>query len=446
MFDALFHPNADIGQEQPSSLRWVPPNESDGAAKRCTHIVIGEEQPGGQWHVMDKSILTLSLSNWLELPLFSFKDWKQAKGKSVIDEKMPDFYPPKELASLRAAAGDIAEYYTEYVKRMDLSENFKNGLTVEKVSMKRNLSVRKDKQGKSETTSNATEQQASLTEGKKCCIPSRCRKERFSEDNGVVCPLIDETYRWTVKSKRLHVDADNAKEEIHIQAKKLVLAGGLGAPMKLGVAGEDRDYVLTLKTFRERLREIKERQGKVLIVGAGMSGADTVLLCLREGIPCYHAFKQKPNDPGLMLAGMEPGLYQEYYHVSALMKRTKTSPLYTPLGQHVVDEFKENGNCLLKNLENGEPVTISVTAVVVMIGYCTNLDYLPEEVRAHLYTDPAHPVHNKKNPLDVDLFSFKSEVFPNLYALGPLTGDNFVRFVFGSGLGCAQNILYKSSN
>ena len=432
LFDALFHPDADIGKEQPSALKWIGP--TDGRSK-CSHLVIGEEKPGGQWHVMDKSILTLSLSNWLELPIFSFKEWKKEKGRSLIDEKMPDFYPPRGYADMRAMAGDVAEYYVRYVERMDLKDNFMNGLTVEKVEMKRKCPLA-SKMGTPELSTTVTDQ--------KCKY--KCKNEKpFPEDKGVVCPTFEECNRWVVKSKRSRLGDDKAEvsENVHIQAKNLILAGGLGSPMKLGVPGEDRDYVITLQAFQQNLQKIKQNGGRVLVVGAGMSGSDLALLCIKENIPCYHVFKQKPNDPGLMVAGMQAGLYEEYYYLSTLMKGTKTSPFYTPFSQHVVKEFNDNNSCVLMNLKNGDTVTLKVSRAVAMIGYAANLDYLPEEVKLHLLSDLSQPVHNKKNPLDVDLYSFQSEVFPNLYALGPLTGDNFVRFVLGSGLGSAQNILHR---
>ena len=430
LFDALFHPGADIGEEQPSPLEWVRPKDQSGCGKRCSHIVIGEERPGGQWHAMDPTILTLSLNNWLQLPIFGFEDWKKEKGEIIIDGKMPEFYPSRANARLRAATGDIAQYYEDYVTHMDLQDNFQSGLRVTKVTLEGKMGRGKDCISKDDGF---------------CPIECGKSKQLFHEDNGVVCPLINECHRWIVRSKRVRGDGRGTDGDVIIRAKNLVLAGGLGLPRKLGVAGEERDYVISLKLFQSKLESIKQSGGRVLVVGAGMSGADLVLQCMKEHVPCYHVFKQRPDDRRLLVAGMEPGIYQEYHYLSRLMKGVETNDLYTPFSQHSVKEFKENGECLLADLKTDTLTSVKVTQAIVMVGYTADLDFLPEDVRVHLLSDNMHLVHSK-NPLDVDLYSFRNDVFPNLYAIGPLTGDNFVRFVFGSGLGCAQNILYNVGN
>lgn len=376
---------------------------------------------------MDSDILTLSLCDWLGLPIFDFNEWKKGR-KREESPNVPAFYPPKEFAELRAVAGDVAEYYEEYVNHMGLSGNFKNDVAVEQVDINH----------KSNPANNCRQ--------KSCYRPTEsCKKEWFPEDRGVVCPVIDKCHRWVVRgsSKRTAGCNNDTGNELVIEAKNLVLAGGLSRPMSIGVPGEQLDYIIDGSTFRQKIPQLKlHQQSQVLIVGAGMSGADIALLCLREGIKCIHAFKQKPDDPGLMMAKMLPGIYEEYHHLSLLMKGLKASPLYTPLSQHMVMEFRPNGECVLMNLRDNSTVTLQgITYVVEMVGYCANLDFLPDDVKTYIITNPSKPVHCKHNPLDVDLYSFRNEVYPNLYALGPLTGDNFVRFVFGSGLGCAQSIL-----
>ena len=447
LFDTLFHPNADVGEEGPSVLKWANPEKTD---TKCSHVVMGRERPGGQWHTMDKSILTLSLRNWLELPMFGFDDWKKSKGRSGIDEDMPDFFPSRFYANLRATAGDVAEYYESYVEKLGLSESFKAGLTVEKIEMKRKCSRKK-----SNLSDSKDRAEAAPTKRNSTC-PLKSMQDSVGEDRGIMCPMIEECYCWTIRSKRLHPgenvdsmaedhDVIDESRDFVVKAKNLVLASGLGTPLSLGVPGEDLSYICTLNRLQKEKLALKQSQKRVLVVGAGMSGSDVALFCLKEGIHCYHVFKQKPDDPNLIVAGMAAGIYQEYHHLSNLMKGVKTTPLYTPLSQHVVKEFKANGECVLTNLKSNQTVTVQVERAVIMIGYGADLDFLPEEVKIHLIQDPTKPVHSKHNTLDVDLYSFRSEAFPNLYALGPLTGDNFVRFVFGSGLGCAQSILKKKA-
>lgn len=51
--------------------------------------------------------------------------------------------------------------------------------------------------------------------------------------------------------------------------------------------------------------------------------------------------------------------------------------------------------------------------------------------------DPTKPVDCKNNPIAVNKYTYQvSKYSNNLYALGPLAGDNFVRFIPGGALAC----------
>ena len=56
LFDALSHPDADLGFENPSLLRWE--KREDLAVN---HVVIGKDQPGGAWRV-SSNIMNLPVS------------------------------------------------------------------------------------------------------------------------------------------------------------------------------------------------------------------------------------------------------------------------------------------------------------------------------------------------------------------------------------------------
>ena len=56
LFDALAHPDADLGVEEPSLLEWKLREDL-----QLDHVVLGKGQPGGAWKVLEyfiqKSIL-----------------------------------------------------------------------------------------------------------------------------------------------------------------------------------------------------------------------------------------------------------------------------------------------------------------------------------------------------------------------------------------------------
>lgn len=58
------------------------------------------------------------------------------------------------------------------------------------------------------------------------------------------------------------------------------------------------------------------------------------------------------------------------------------------------------------------------------------------------------PIDSKSNPIEIDNFTYEVTKAPmkGLYALGPLVGDNFVRFVLGGAFGILTHILCTMNN
>ena len=91
-------------------------------------------------------------------------------------------------------------------------------------------------------------------------------------------------------------------------------------------------------------------------------------------------------------------------------------------------------------------LTVAADAVAVLIGSTPDLAFLPPEVHSALRAGGApattykgveatHPVF-----LAVDPFDMQVQAVPNLYALGPLRGDNFARFAVHDGHGVAERL------
>ncbi|KAJ8358857.1 hypothetical protein SKAU_G00153820 [Synaphobranchus kaupii] len=111
LFDSLLLPDSDFGVDYPSPLQW---RYEPGRA--IPHMVLGKGPPGGAWHAMEGSMLTLSLANWMELPGLKLKDWVREKRRNVRND--------------RATPAEIASYYQHYVTRMGLQDHFASGSTV----------------------------------------------------------------------------------------------------------------------------------------------------------------------------------------------------------------------------------------------------------------------------------------------------------------------------
>lgn len=79
-------------------------------------------------------------------------------------------------------------------------------------------------------------------------------------------------------------------------------------------------------------------------------------------------------------------------------------------------------------------------------GYKPDLSYL-EAGGISLGRHPNKPINSKSNPIEVDDFTYEVTKAPRtgLYALGPLVGDNFVRYILGGAFGILAHILNMST-
>jgi hypothetical protein len=139
--------------------------------------------------------------------------------------------------------------------------------------------------------------------------------------------------------------------------------------------------------------------------------------------------------------------------------------------QHHLNELKEecetqqlsqNNNCFkcvendtsLMNYKSSMPLTVSnddqteikISYACVLIGFAPDLDFLPEEMVNELALDASKRMNLKDNPVGINPFTHESMKFKNLYAMGPLVGDNFVRFGTGGALAIFACIYRQKKN
>ncbi|KAM6979621.1 oxidative stress induced growth inhibitor 1 [Aplochiton taeniatus] len=416
LFDSLLLPDSDFGLDHASPLVWRFEPE-----RATPHLVLGKGPPGGAWHAMEGSMLTLSLANWMELPGLKLKDWLREKRRNVRND--------------RATPAEIASYYQHYVSRMALEENFACGTTV--TSVQRQL-------------------------GQDGAPPSwRVTGLQRREGNVVEGALVSEEVPFTVC------------------AHNVVLATGThDIPARLSVEGEDLAYVAhsfwELEAAIAR-GELDQSSDPVLVVGAGLTAADAVLAAHHITTPVYHAFRRSVTDPGLIFNQLPKLLYPEYHKVHQMMTQqqhlpspgrapgqggdapssapSSTSPPpplssgvgsyqgYLSFPRHRVVAFKPDRKCVLET-EAGQRTVIQVSKALVLIGAHPNLSFLPNNGR-HLGLIPDQPISCRRNPLDVDPFTYECVTASGLYAMGPLVGENFVRFLKGGALAIASDVAKR---
>ncbi|XP_072007671.1 oxidative stress-induced growth inhibitor 2 [Engystomops pustulosus] len=389
LFDTLLHPNADIGYEYPSVLEWKLEEEH-----YIPHIVLGKGPPGGAWHDMEGSILTLSLGDWMELPGLKFKDWAMGKRRNVKSD--------------RATPAEVASYYKHYVKLKGIKRNFIDNTYIDSVTR-------------------PYREPDNPADGP-------CEETCIDKESGSVLK------NWEIRGYRKAVDGSH--QLFTLFAENVVLATGtFDAPARLEVHGENLPYV------SHSIAEFEEAVGKgslsgvvdpVLIVGAGLTAADAVLCALNNNIPVIHAFRRRCNDPNLIFKQLPKKLYPEYHKVYHMMCTQVSSaasnlyPPYTSYPEHVVLSFKPDKKCVLQST-SGLKKVVKISMALVLIGSHPNLFFLKEQGQS-LGHHPDQPITCKGNTVEVDPYTYESCKEPNLFALGPLVGDNFIRFLKGGAL------------
>ena len=386
LFDQLERPNTDLGFEQGSCLDWL--FDPDHTVK---HLVLGYGPPGGSWHDMQGSQLTLSLNNWLELPGWQFQDW-------LRDHRTDTVRKPCQLVTNglttqgntydRATTSHIAEYYKDYVNEMNLSKH-------------------------------------------------------FLKDSKVLSAKRGSNDMWEIHGVKGKYPND--LEPFVFHAHNVVLATGNSVPKVLNVAGERHSFVY------HQMADIEELYGDLddsesppdpcLVVGAGLSAGDAILALLSKGIPVIHSIRRGVSDHNVIFNNLTPAVYPEYNSIKELMKGTHHRALdgsYECLPKTKLVEIRKNLEVILRKAD-GTQYKKKVSSVFILIGACPELSFLRGVNPIGM--EKKQPIDSKKNPIDINPFTYECNSEPGLYALGPLVGDNFVRFGMGGGLGIVNHLF-----
>ncbi|XP_071488347.1 oxidative stress-induced growth inhibitor 1-like [Diadema antillarum] len=396
LFDSLFHPAADLGEEEKSRLEWRP-----DSTKAVDHIVLGSGRPGGSWWQMDDSVLTLSLGAWMELPDMSFEEWA-AEYRETHSETAA------KTSHRRATLSEVAHYYDAYVKKKKLVDYF--------VPYTKVVSVRRLK-GRRVINSESGEPEIRC---QRCC---KYQGENLFEIKGVnVNP------------------GCGCKQSFTVLSPNVVMATGmLGKPNRLNVPGDDFRYVrYDLKYLESAIQEgdLSQNSYPVLVIGSGLTAADAIIMARNAGIPVVHVFRRSPRDSAITLSKLPKVVYPEYHHVLQMMRGEIQEEGYTPLPKHRVLEF---GKELLVTIEGDDSTQrIPVSMVTVLIGAKPDLSFLPQD-GLHL-GEEREDISCKQNPVSVDPYTMETLQEPGLYAMGPLVGDTFVRFAMGGAMAIASHL------
>jgi thioredoxin reductase len=219
---------------------------------------------------------------------------------------------------------------------------------------------------------------------------------------------------WTVTAQPL-----DGGPVMQLHSHHLVLATGMyDRPKWLKIPGEDLPFVTHRLTD-----EGPTGEGPLLVVGAGLSAADAVLSAWHAGRDVVHASIDDPE--ATPMAGLAPEVYPEYRELLEAMQGAPGGG-YEPLLRSRLTEVRPDGTCVLAT--PGGEVTRRFSQVAVLVGSMPDLSFLPPASRGNGET------------LRVDPFTLRTDT-PGMYAIGPLAGDNFTRFIPGHAFGVARDVL-----
>ena len=351
--------------------------------KEIDHVVLGQGDVGGSWSRM-------SSTGCDDILTVSFAQWMQLPDCPVTGTK-------KGTEGKRINLGNVAKYYKSYIEKKHLEKYFRNHSTVTGLK------------------------------------------------------LNEKTNQWKVTGWQ------EGRGHFEYITKRVVLAtGNSDHPNRLNIDGEDLPFVFHSISDMDRvLTDAKNRNLKesVLIVGSGLTAADAILACKQYSVPVKHVFRRHPEDPALIFNQLPENLYPEYHMVHDSMKGTLNTPSfdYKTFPMHSVSEIRKNKEVVLTNLlgvESDTPsrTTIKVSYIFVLIGKRPDLTFIQKKVRDQLPVFPDEPLNPRSNPIRIQPFSHRHPSLPGLYAMGPLVGDNFVRFVQGAALAITNDIWQEEEN
>lgn len=336
----------------------------------------------------------------------SFRDWLSEYRSSKAREHTPVYNHD------RASMDEVKHYYMAYVLKKGLTPYFANRSVV--TSVERVLDV--------------------------ChCI---------DDESGEQAPCSRDhrgRFKWEVRGYRTSIAEDSSIQtnKFYYRAPNVVLATGtFDKPNSLRVPGERLPYVLhSITELENKIRsELGPTSDPVVIIGAGLSAADAILYALSHGIPVVHVFRRSASDPQIVYKQLPTKLYPEYHRVHSLMAAEESEDgQYKAYPQSSIGQFMSDRNLTIRNLHTNMDTVLQVSCAVVLIGSRPDLSFLPGDGK-NLGRVPGMPIDSKHNPIDVDPMTYQSTHDPGLFALGPLTGDNFVRFLRGGALAITAHL------
>ncbi|XP_013791822.1 oxidative stress-induced growth inhibitor 1-like [Limulus polyphemus] len=229
----------------------------------------------------------------------------------------------------------------------------------------------------------------------------------------------------------------------------VVLAtGNSDQPRKMGVPGEDLPFVLHSLIELERLlsgSQLHDKSNNLVVVGAGLCAADAIIAAHFSGIHITHVFRRDVEDPELIFNNLPQNMYPEYHKVHQMMADTSgvLYSRYKSYPKHQLVQVLPNHTVILEHTTKKESkIVIDAAYVIVLIGMQPDLSFI-SNCSSELTVRPEEPINCRQNPIAINPYTHEMATYSGIFAMGPLVGDNFVRFVHGGALAISTYLHQK---
>lgn len=226
----------------------------------------------------------------------------------------------------------------------------------------------------------------------------------------------------------------------------MLAIGTSDVPNQLRVKGEELPFVAhSVSNLESHLNDLEPDSDPVLVVGAGLSASDAILAARKKNLNVIHVFRETPcGNPAMMLRKLPRSIYPEYVNMYELMCGEKVEDWYVPYPHYSIDSFLDNQKVMIRD-ENGNSDIREVSLVLVQIGSSPDLSFVSSN-GSNLGIVQGMAINSQHNPIAINPYTHECIADVGLYAVGPLAGDNFVRFVKGGAFAAASHILSKKTS
>ena len=218
-------------------------------------------------------------------------------------------------------------------------------------------------------------------------------------------------------------------------------------------------------------RETSTGNAPVLVIGSGFTAADVIISTPPDG-KILHIFKWDPEGHPSPLRACHPQAYPEYASVYRRMKlsakkalgvrgiasptRNKRSDscicdgdrenVYEGLPNTYIKDISNQGSSAILALQmhDGTYMKREISSMEYVIGRRGSLSYLSQEIAREIDSSMTHtplseaPISGQTLRSHVER---STELAPNVYVIGSLTGDSLIRFAYGGCVFAAREIM-----